>query len=294
MQDKEAIKNAAGIIKYFAIVKDSDDIQQMIHVAKNYELAVTMGQIDGYSALDKYGENPVIETTSDPEDIWEGGGEYTYDADGTAPIVSIISTSSGDTQDIKIVGLDINGDEVEQIVALTGNVRKALTTPLWRVYRMENEGTTDLAGTVYCYIGTGGVPVLANQRALIDNGNNQTLMALYTVPKGKVGFLYRGEVGINFSGTIGSGIQFARLFYKSRRFGKVFKVKKSVSIINSANSVFQDKRSFPDIIPALTDIRLTVTEVSDTMGAWGTFDILLVDEGKFPVSFLQKIKQLGY
>lgn len=51
---------------------------------------------------------------------------------------------------------------------------------------------------------------------------------------------------------------------------------------------------FPDIIPALTDIKLRVIEVSAEMGFFGTFDILLADETMFPNDYLKAIGQPGY
>ncbi len=260
-------------------------------VSKSFELSLMMGEIPGYSTVDKFGENPDIDTGSTPEDICEIGGLYNYDAVGTAPIVSLISDDPADTMDIEVQGLDINGDSVSQTITLTGTTRKALDTPLWRVFRMSNEGTINISGIVYCYIGTGGVPALADRRAVINDGNNQTLMALYTVPKGKVGFLYKGELGASRSNISGE----AQTAYYSRRYGKVFKIKKRVNLSNSGSSIFQDKRSFPDIIPSLTDIKLTVESVSsNNMGVFGTFDIMLVDEDLFSEAYLIAIGQPGY
>jgi len=263
-----------------------------LNVGQPFNLKVNQGLIPGHSTIDKFGENPSIDTTSTPEDIWEGGGEYIYDANNTAPIVSIISDSGVDNMDIMVVGLDINGNEVEQTVSLNGTTRVALPTPLWRVYRMANDGDAgeDLDGTCYCYIGTGGVPAAANIRALIDNGNNQTLMAIYTIPLGKVGYLYRGEIGGSRSQNAGS----IQASYYSRRVGKVFRIKKRIDVTNQGSSIYVDKRSFPDIIPALTDIRLRVEEVSaNNTGVFGTFDILLIDDDLFPQSYLDAIGQPG-
>lgn len=256
-----------------------------------FPLAVSNGRYTGYSVVDKFGENPLIDTGTTPEDIWEGGGTYSYDADGTAPIVSLISDDIADTEPIQILGLDIDGNEVEQTITLTGTTRVALTTPLWRVYRMINVGSSDLVGTCYCYVGTGGVPAVADTRAIIDNGNNQTLMALYTIPLGKVGFLYRGELGASRSVSAGE----SQCAYYSRRYSGLFTIKKRVNLSNAGTSIYQDERSFPDIIPGLTDIKLRVESVSaNGMGIFGTFDILLVDEEMYPESFLQAIGQPGY
>lgn len=267
------------------------DESEYLNVGQSFELKVTQGLIPHHSKIDKFGENPLIDTATDPEDIWEAGGLYTYDADGTAPIVSLISDDAADTVDIEVQGLDINGNEVLQTITLTGTTRVALDTPLWRVYRMQNVSSTSLVGVCYCYVGTGGVPALANIRAIIDDGNNQTLMALYTVPRGKVGYLYRGEIG----GSRSVSAADIRAAYYSRRFGRIFQVKKRVNVSNSGTSIYVDPRSFPDVIPALTDIRLTVEEVSaNGVGVFGTLDILLVDEEVFSDDYLTLIGQPGY
>jgi hypothetical protein len=259
-----------------------------LNVGADLYLRISLGQVPGFSFIDKFGENPDIDSGSTPEDIWEFGGEYTYDTNGTAPIVSLISDSAADTMDIEVQGLDIDGYSVTQTITLTGTTRVALTTPLWRVFRMSNEGTVDTIGTIYCYIGTGGVPSAGDVRAIIDNGNNQTLMALFSIPRGKVGYLIRGELGGSRSRNAGA-IQCA---YYSRRYGKVFKIKKRVDITNQGTSVYQDKRSAPDIIPALTDIKLRVENVSDNnTGVFGTFDIMLVDQDKFSQEYLTAIGQ---
>lgn len=265
--------------------------------SEGFLLAVQMGRVKGFSAIDKFGVNLSITPATDPEDIWEFGGTYNYDANNTAPIKYLSSASATDIQPITVVGLDINGNEVIQTKALNGQTNVLLDTPLWRVYRMFNNGTTSLTGMVYCHTDnnpTAGVPLTANVRAIIDDGHNQTLMALYTIPKGKVGFLMRGEIGLELESTgIASG-EFAHLHYESRRYGKVFTVKKAVSIVTGGDSIYKDRRTFPDIMPALTDIKLRVIEVSAEMGFFGTFDILLADETMFPNDYLKAIGQPGY
>ncbi len=260
-------------------------------ISKSFELAVSQGLIPGHSIIDKYGENPDIDTGTGPEDIWEYGGEYIYDPINTAPIVSIVSDDPLDTQLIDIpTGLDITGNERNQTVTLNGTNRVALPIPLWRFNRASNEAGTggNLNGTVYFYTGTGNIPAPSEIRGIINNGNNQTLMSLYTIPLGKVGFLYRGEIGGSRSQNAGA-VQSA---YYSRRVGKVFKIKKRMDTTNQGTSIYQDKRSFPDPIPALTDIKLRVESVSaNNTGVFGTFDILLIDEDQFTPEFLIKIKQ---
>lgn len=258
-----------------------------------FNLCVGQGHVPGYWYMDKFGELPGIPANN--TDIWEFGetraGEYTYDANGTAPIVSLVSDNAADTEPIDVTGLDITGAEVVQSVTLTGTTRVALATPLWRVYRMENSNGTPLVGTVKCYVGTAATPADADVRAIMTPGNDQTLMALYTVPLGKVAFLLRGELGISRAGSQAREVKFA---YKSRRVGSIFKIKKRVNCVSIGSSIYQDVRSIPDVVPALTDVKMTVAESSLTdgsIGAWGALDAYLVDEDRLTPEFLALIGQ---
>lgn len=261
----------------------------------DFNQQISERKMTAYDSLDKFGINPLITTLSTPEDVWEFGGEYPFST--TDDIISVSSDNASDTQLLSIQGLDINGYLVSQSVTLEGQTRVALTTPLWRVFRMENEGTTKFLGTVYCYSGTEnttGTPSGASVvKAMIDDGNNQTLMAVYTIPRGKVGFLKRGEVGIEAEG-VPSANEFVTFAYQSRRYGKVFKIKKIVTCLTSGNSNYQDYRVIPDPIPSLTDIKICVKSVSTDIGTWATFDIILLDEGKLDKNYLKAIGQPGY
>ena len=295
MSDKTALVNGFDAKAVFIAGEGSAGAD-----GQSFELAVSMGLKPGYSVVDKFGINPDVRTTTDPEDLWEFGGMYTYDAIGTAPIQYISCSDATDTgQSINIQGLDIDGEFVSQTVLTNGQNNVTLTTPLWRVYRMINLSVEGLSldGICYCHTDatpTSGVPAGIAVRAIINNGKNQTLMCLYTIPKGKVAFLYRGEIGVELEGNSAALAEYAHAHYESRRLGGIFTVKKAITIMVGGSAIYQDKRSFPDVIPALTDIKLTIEEVTQTMGLWGTFDILLADEDKFSDEYLASIGQPGY
>jgi hypothetical protein len=268
-------------------IQYADYPEEYLRGGQSFELKVSQGLIPKHSFVAKFGENSDIDTGTVPEDVWEYGGAYTYDATGTAPIVSVVSDNAGDTESFGIQGLDINGNLVTQTVTLNGTTRVALTTPLWRVFRMSNQSATDIVGTVYCYVGTGGVPSATNVRAIVTS-TNQTLMALYTIPLGKVGFLK--NVVLSGSGTKTAG--YAQCSYAIRNVGKVFKIKRRLDISFSGSSSFLDLRFFPGPIPALSDIRVRVEDVSaNDTGISSTFDILLVDEDVFSDEYLSSIGQ---
>lgn len=267
---------------------------------KDLETAIVMGLMPGYSKVDKYGVNRNVTVVGTPEDVWEFGGDYVYDADGTAPIMYISSNNAADVDiEMEVQGLDIDGYFVSQTAILNGTANITLDTPLWRCYRAGNESDFPnyLTGTAFIHTDpapVAGVPDDDKVRAIVNDVHGQTLMAVYTIPRGKVGFLKRGELGVSLEGNAGSLSEYAHCHYESRRFGKTFRVKKSVTCMIGGNAVYQDKRSFPDIVPAMSDMKLRVIDVTQDMGMWGTFDIMLVDEKYFPESYLKSIGQPGY
>ena len=62
----------------------------------------------------------------------------------------------------------------------------------------------------------------------------------------------------------------------------------------SASSDFEEIRSFPDPVAALTDIVVRVEEVSADAGVSADFDIILVPESFFTDEYLFLIGQPGY
>jgi len=261
---------------------------------------IQKGLIPGYELLDKFGGNNIITSGSAPEDITETGGLYQFSPSLPMPVADIISVSSDDPNDNQLIEyfiLNELGYPIRAEVQLDGQNRVALPVAGWRFWRggVISEQGDNPQGNIYFYSGTentGGVPSGASiEKARIEVGNNQTQMAVYTVPLGKVALLLRGEVGIQWEGGLFSGSQAAKFKYFSRRYKMNWRVKKTVTALTSGNSNYQDKRETADIIPALTDIRLTAEEVSDTMGVFGTFDMLLIDENQFTDERLAEIGQ---
>ena len=264
-----------------------------------FGMVVNMGLAPGFSNMDKFGANAIISTASDPEDIVEQGGEIVYDANGTAPIRYLSSSSASDVGLLAFIdGLDIEGNRTQQIATCNGQTNVELDIPLWRCFRIfTGFGPNDAQGIIYVHTDpspSNGVPSTENIRVVVNGAKNQSLYGALTVPKGKVGMLHAGEVGIFLEGNAASLAEYALAAYKSRRYGENFSIKKEFSLIVGGSNVYQDKRTFTDTVPALTDIKVTIEEVSQTMGAWATLDIQFIDENKFTKARLQEIGQPGY
>ena len=262
-------------------------------MSSSVQFAVATGRMEGCSMLSVEGYNPAITTATDPEDIWGGGGTYNFST--TADIVSIASNDAADTQPILIDGLDEDYNEVRQIITLNGTTRVALTTPLIRVQLAQNFGSTNLAGEVFIYTGTGAVPSLgdATVRAVI-NGSQITRQAICTIPAGKVGFFAQGKAGLEFESSGPAAGNFARVLFLVRRFGGVFRNVQTVTLAVSGSTVYYETRLLSDAFPAKTDVKATVDEVSATMGLDAYFTFILVDEDLFDNAYLAGIGQPGY
>ena len=112
-------------------------------------------------------------------------------------------------------------------------------------------------------------------RALIDNGNNQTEMAIYTIPNGKTGYMrswYASSAGANKSSNY-------VIKLKARPTGGVFQLKHRMAITDS--SPYQHKYIETPSFAAKTDLIMTAemlvaggTEASVSAG----FDLVLVDD----------------
>lgn len=245
---------------------------------KPFEQSVAEGLVEGYSFIQKFGETPLVTTASDPEDLWDGGGLYTFST--TADINQLSSSDNGDTQQIEVQGLDANTNLLVQTVALTGQTPVTLSTNLYRVFRMKNLGSTDVAGSVYLSTNNAalasGVPALSDTRAIINNGKNQTLMCIYTIPVGKTGYLEDWYISVLRSGGGATPVS-ATFSLRAREAGGVFQVKNAIDGLSSGSSGWHYDFKYGLMFPEGTDIIVRCEEVSNDVGASGGFTVLLKD-----------------
>ena len=252
----------------------------------NLPLEIAQGNITGTTFINKFGEAPDFDTTDNEVTVWDGANDgaidqMVYQYSTSADIDSLVSSNNGDTQSIEVQGLDSSYNLVTQTITITGQTRKALDTSLIRVFRMINRGSTGLAAKLSCYVDSsitaGVVDDSTKVRAIINDGGNQTLMAVYTIPNGKTGYLVEFEAstsGANKSTNY-------RMVVKARPFGEVFQYKHVSAISDAGSSRIQHFLAIPDIFAAKTDIEITtqakaagVTAASVSSG----FDLILIDD----------------
>jgi len=133
---------------------------------------------------------------------------------------------------------------------------------------MKNVGATDYVGIISAQNTALGVIY-----AIIQIGNNQTLMALYTIPLGKTGYLLQGTnmlIGTNRTYTVDGRMTM-------RPYGGVHQLKKTFGLSADGSSYIVVESPLPGRMPARTDIRVSAIS-SATGGINTTFAILLVDD----------------
>lgn len=244
------------------------------------DLEVARGTTAGVSVVHKFGEGGDIDAGDGYVDIWDGAVDVnaakTYTFSTTADIDRISSSNDGDTQDIEVQGLDANWELTIQTKTLTGQTPVALDTALIRVFRMKNMGTTDLVGDCYCFVNgdtTGGIPdTNADIRAIINDGNNQTLMAIYTIPAGKTGYLYQWWASADRAVATVYNVHI-----QARPFGGVFQLKNSASLNSAGTGYIIHPHKIPDGYAEKTDIKIQSDSSANNGGIAGGFEIVLVD-----------------
>jgi len=252
----------------------------------DFSLEISRGNVPGMTFIHKFGNAPDFDTGDNVISVWDGADDahidqMTYVYSTVDDIDSVSSDDNSDTQDVEIQGLDSNYDLVVQTITLTGQTRKALDTDLLRVFRIKNVGVTDNAGHIYCYVNsaiTNGTPNDPTQvRAVVQPGMNQTLMAIYTIPNGKTGYMrswYAAQAGANKTTNYIVDL-------RARPVGQVFQLKHRSSLEDQGTTYIQHHFKEPEMFAAKTDIEMRVDILA--IGVSGAsvsagFDLVLVDD----------------
>lgn len=238
---------------------------------KSYDLAIAEGTASGYSHINKFGRNTDIDTTQ--EDVWTGGGTYTYST--TADITHVVSSSASDTFEVEVQGLDTNWEQVTQTKTLTGTTGVALDTPLIRVFRMKNNSGTIAVGTIQ--VGVGAVTsafTAGNLRGNIVIGFGQTLMAQYTIPLAKTGILTGWWADINKTNTTGA----LDVNLWARSDGGVWRIQSTVGLQALGTSHFQHFYKPYAVYSAKTDLKVTGIGSTNNFDVSAGFDLILKDD----------------
>lgn len=228
-----------------------------------FYLQVAMGKVDGMSFNHKFGAVP--EMSAGTGTVWDiDNVVYPWDALGAGNVVNVETNDPGDVGiNVTVQGLDANYNFVEETILTTGTDTVG-STQFIRVNRVfcdeQNIDDIDIeAGAA------GGTTV-----ARITAGFAQTLMAVYTIPAGKTGYILHGTMSAE-TDTDASGLMMARYFGQdSFRVGHAFEVQ-------LRGGQYDYTFAVPLALPEKTDIDVRAVCRSSNKRITAAFDILLVD-----------------
>jgi len=238
--------------------------------SKSYWKPMDLGDLGSYSdkvnagaddRILKFGSNPNIPndvSLSSPETVWDGSTEYVFPPDvGTG--IQVKSANGGDSQEIIIQGLDESFNSASWTGDLNGSSEVNVAGTWSRVFRAFNNDNTDFAGNINIHASGDD----STSYAKILTGNNQTLMAVYTVPESTTGYLIQYEASAQNTSS-SSSIGYT-LHLKTREYGKVFRVQE-VTSITTENSHTQELQ-VPITLEPKTDILVNVVNANGNNGS---------------------------
>ena len=159
----------------------------------DFYLAVAKGDFTGYAKVSKFGRNPGVKS-ADYESIWDGSNLYPWPT--AAETLNVVSTDTDDSSSgtgartVEIEGLNSSWAVITETVSMNGTTNVTTTNSFLRVYRARvvtagssgvNEGTITMTNTTSSNV--------IGQISVDNSGFGQTLMAIYTIPAGKTGYL---------------------------------------------------------------------------------------------------------
>ena len=237
----------------------------MAYVAylEDEKIKISRGMVKGASFIHKFGAVPSLATNTTGT-VWDKNDTvYPWASWATAGIINVDSSSASDiNKSITVVGLDANYNQISETITLTTQTNNNSSNSFIRIFRaFISDGETN--------VGQISVQRDTTDVAIITAGYGQTLMAVYTVPAGYTGYLYKGTCSAQ-SGADGTGNMFVRYFGQSSfRIGHSFEV-------SGAGGQYVYDFSFPIPIPEKSDIDVRITTRSNNGRYTAAFDLLLV------------------
>jgi len=223
-----------------------------------FGLHLARGYIQGHEHIHKFGYSTSI-GTSDVL-VWDGSETYTYPT--TAVPLGVVGTSTTDNSQITVQGVDADYNFVSNIVTLDGTTTVTTSASFLRTFRAFVSDDNAPAGDV-------NIRHSGNLVAKIQEGENQTLMATYTVPAGHTAYLYEIVLG---SATEQSN-KYVRIRLRAKEDGGVFRTKAKYTL---SGQNFEEIFDVPLVFNEKTDIEITAESSSNVQEVSALFDLVLI------------------
>ena len=225
---------------------------------------VAEGNITDHSFIHKFGAVPAL-SNGDTGSVWDiDDTVYPWSAFDTAGVVNLDRDSTSDANKVvTVIGLDADYNETQESITLTDASNNTGTVVFKRVFRaFVADGTTN--------VGNIDIQRASTTVARITATKGQTLMAVYTIPAGYTGYLYKGTASAQ-AGADATGNMFVRFFgQQSFRTQHTFEV-------GGTGGQYTYEFTFPPPIPEKSDIDVQVSGRTNNGRYTAAFDLLLIE-----------------
>ena len=233
----------------------------------HFDMMVSGGYVSDHSFNHKFGAVPAMSQNTQGT-VWDINDTlYPWTALDTPAVVNVERNNVADEgHTVTVQGLDADYNPVEDTIVING--ADTLGTVLFkRVNRafVSNGGSSN-TGNIDIEAGAAGGTTVAR----ITAGKGQTLMAVYTVPAGKTGYLYQGTATVQANADA-TGDMMVRYFGQD-----TFRVGHTFEVSGTGGQYLYDF-AFPIPIPEKSDIDVRARVRSNNARFTAAFDILLVD-----------------
>lgn len=229
------------------------------------KIKISRGMVKGASFIHKFGAVPAMSTNTTGT-VWDKNDTiYPWSVWATPSNVNVDAASASDVgKNVTIVGLDANYNQISETIVLASQTNNFSSNVFSRIFRAyATDGTTNVGQISIQHDGS------STDVAIITAGLAQTLMAVYTVPAGYTGYIYKGTCSAQASAD-GTGDMFIRYFGETTfRIGHSFE-------ISGAGGQYTYDFSFPIPVPEKSDIDVRITTRSNNGRYTAAFDVLLV------------------
>ena len=228
-----------------------------------YYLQVSRGLINGHKRVFKFGYNGEIQNVE--ETIWDVGGLYTYPSSAVTMTATSSSGATDEDVEVTIQGVDTNYAELSETVTLNASGTATTTGSFLRVYRAFVSGSTASDGNIT--IANGGTTY-----AYVSANDQQTLMALWTVPAGYTAYLFQ----LDTTAFTVQNNKVATIRMLTRELNGVFRTQNKFDLFEGS---YHQDITCPKPIPEKTDIEFRA--IADSSNAdlrvAATFDIIYIE-----------------
>lgn len=237
---------------------------------EEFYLQLARGHIANHSHIHKFGCVPEMSVNTTGS-VWDVNNTlYPWTALDTPAIVNVNRANSSDNGLVVTVqGLDPDWDEQSENITITGanQLGSKLFRRVNRAFISSLTAATNI-GNINIQAGESGGTTVAR----ITAGEGQTLMAVYTIPAGKHGYLLHGTASCQ-AGADATGRMLARF----NTTDKVFRIGHTFEV-SGAGGQYDYTFGIPLYLPEKTDIDVRASVRTNKARVTAAFDVILIDD----------------